>query len=109
MSTVAHLRTSGLCITPPRRADERIVKGESYAAFLERSTLPVARRIRTFVNGNLAMLPIEARRGICRAIKSPRFHQANLELIVGRTMQVLGATGLAYESRQASGKRPDFL
>ena len=78
-------------------------------SFLRRSTLPVARRLRRFINGNIAKLPTDARAGICRGINSPRFHQANLELIVGRTLQELGAIGLEYEQLQQNGKRPDFL
>ena len=97
------------CIPLPRRADQRLIKGEGFASFLRRSTSPVARRIRRFVNGNLAKLPPDARAGICRGINSPRFHQANLELIVGRTFQELGATRLDYERLQPNGKRPDFL
>jgi hypothetical protein len=40
---------------------------------------------------------------------SERFHQTNLELVVGRTLQELGATDLEYEAKQPNGKRPDFL
>jgi hypothetical protein len=108
----AHRRTLARgvwCITPPRRADRTIRKGEGYAAFLARSTLPVARRIRRFVNGNVAKMPPEARLSLCRGINSNRFHQTNLELILGRTLQELGAHELAYEPMQASGKRPDYL
>lgn len=108
----AHRRTMARgvwCITPPSRADRAIRRGEGYAAFLARSTLPVARRIRRFVNGNAAKMPLEARLSLCRGINSNRFHQTNLELILGRTLQELGAHELAYEPMQTSGKRPDYL
>ncbi len=82
------------CITPPRRADTRLREGETYAAFLTRSTMPVARRIRRFVNGNIAKMRAQAKPGLCRGIMSARFHQTNLELILGRTLQELGAIEL---------------
>ena len=97
------------CITPPRRRDTNLRKGETYAAFLTRSTMPVARRIRRFVNGNIAQMPAQARPGLCRGIMSARFHQTNLELILGRTLQELGAIDLEYELKQPNGKRPDYL
>src|SRR5437773_11454330 len=97
------------CITPPRRADTSFREGETNAAFLTRSTLPVARRIRRFVNGNIAKMPAQARPGLCSGIKSARFHQTNLELILGRTLQVLGAIDLESELKQPNGKCPDYL
>lgn len=98
------------CITPPRRADRTYRKGENPIEFLRRSTAPTATRIRRFVNGNLARMPVSARPGLCRALRTPgRFHETNLELILGRTLQELGATELEYEPRQASGKKPDYL
>lgn len=97
------------CIPTPQRADRRIVRGEGYAAFLTRSTLPTANHIRRFVNTNVAKLPPDAAAAICRGINSARFHEACFELIVGRTLQELGIDDLAYEPLQSTGKRPDFL
>lgn len=57
----------------------------------------------------MAKLPPEAQVGICRGINSRQFHQANLELITGRTLQELGTIALEYEPLQSSGRRPDFL
>jgi hypothetical protein len=47
---------------------------------------------------------------LCRALETARrFHETNLELIVGRTLHELGAIHLEYEPLQRSGRRPDYL
>lgn len=98
------------CIPEPQQPDRSLGRpGESLAQFLGRSTLPASTTIRRFINGNIAGLPSSCAQPICRSIHSERFHEANLELIVGRTLQVLGAKRLRYELVQPTGRRPDFL
>jgi hypothetical protein len=55
-------------------------------------------------------MPSGAAEPLCRALATAgRFHETNLELILGRTLQELGATHLEYEPLQRGGKRPDYL
>lgn len=81
-------------------------RGEDPAAYLARSTKHRARETRRFLNENISMLPEDAQKGTYDALCT-RYVSAFFELIVGRTLQILGAT-IEVEKPLASGRRPDF-
>src|SRR2546421_6084689 len=82
-------------------------RGEQPLAWLARSTLPRARAIRRFLNENISQIPVDAQSKIVDALHH-RFKSAFFELIVARTLQILGAT-IIVEAKQADNKQPDFL
>jgi hypothetical protein len=75
--------------------------------WLKRSTIPRARGCRRFLNENLSSLPSGYQRVLYRALHD-RWHSAFFELIVARTLQVLGAE-IEVEPGSAAGTRIDFM
>jgi hypothetical protein len=76
-------------------------------SWIRRSTLEDAVRIRAFLNGAMDRLPEAAHRSIGPRLDS-HWQAALFELVVGRTLQELGAT-LEYETEIESGKHVDWL
>jgi hypothetical protein len=82
--------------------------GESVPEWLQRSTHPRAAKVRRFLNRNIACLPECARVSFCLALKKePVWERALFELVVARTLQLIGAS-LRFEQPNAEGRRPDF-
>jgi hypothetical protein len=77
-------------------------------AFLRRSTLPHAVNLRGFVNANLQELPADVARSICVALQGAQFRRPFFELVVARTLQLLGTRSLHYEQESETGRRPDL-
>jgi len=82
-------------------------RGEPTTDWLKRSTHLRAEAARRFLNENLSALPQEHRATLYRMLHE-RWHSAFFELIVGRTLQVLGAT-IEVEPGGASDTRVDFV
>lgn len=82
--------------TPARRL-------EPMASWLGRSTWSRAREVRRFYHENLAALPAEASAALCRRLHSARYDDATFELIVGRFLQLRGATELVWEPEGIGG------
>lgn len=82
-------------------------RGEQPLDWLARSTLPRARAMRRFLNENISKIPADAQSNIVNAL-SHRYKSAFFELIVARTLQILGAT-ITVEAKQSDNKQPDFL
>lgn len=82
-------------------------RGEPPTEWLKRSTHPRAQAARRFLNRNLHALPPEYRSVLHRTLHE-RWHSAFFELVVGRTLQILGAT-IEVEPGDASDKRIDFV
>lgn len=92
----------------PSRADDAAgYRGEHTTDWLRRSTHPRAEAARRFLNENLSALPQEHRGALYRMLHE-RWHSAFFELIVGRTLQALGAT-IEVEPGGASDTRVDFV
>jgi len=92
----------------PSSADDTAAdRGELITDWLERSTHPRAIAARRFLNENLRELPPGHRAAVCRALHV-RWPSAFFELIVGRTLQALGAA-LEVEPGGASDIRLDFM
>lgn len=94
--------------TEPSRADDSAAyRGEPTTDWLKRSTHHRAKAARRFLNENLSALPSEHRATLYRMLHE-RWYSAFFELIVGRTLQVLGAT-IEVEPGGASDTRVDFV
>jgi hypothetical protein len=92
----------------PSQADDSWgQRGESTTSWAERSTLPRARATRRFLNENLSALPEEYQVAFHRALHD-RWPSAFFELIVARTLQVLGAS-IEVEPGGAEDIRIDFV
>ncbi len=64
-------------------------------SWLRRSTLPLADDCREFLNRNLSLLPEDCQKGIFDHLQHKQHYKAGFfELIVGRTLQELGARDL---------------
>jgi hypothetical protein len=92
----------------PSQADDSWGRrGESLTSWVERATLSRARATRRFLNENLSMLPKEHQAALYRALHD-RWPSAFFELIVARTLQVLGAS-IEIEPGGAEDIRIDFV
>jgi hypothetical protein len=92
----------------PTRADDTYLRrGEPITDWLKRSTILRARECRRFMNDNLSTLPNGHQRVLYQALHN-RWHSAFFELIVARTLQVLGAE-IEVEPGSEAGTRIDFL
>jgi hypothetical protein len=92
----------------PSQADDSWGRrGESMTSWVERSTLPRARATRRFLNENLSVLPTEHQAALYQALHD-RWPSALFELIVARTLQVLGAS-IEVEPGGAQDIRIDFV
>lgn len=101
--------TSCVCFPKPNAIDNALTRrGESVPEWLQRSTHPRAADLRRFLNRNIACLPEDARVSLCSALKkNPVWESALFELVVARTLQLLGGS-LRYEQPNAEGRHPDF-
>lgn len=82
-------------------------RGEGTFEWLRRSTNARARGYRQFLNRNLGALPKEAAQQIFTRMRAADFDRAAFEMIVGRTLQLLGAA-LTHEPATPAGRRPDW-
>jgi len=82
-------------------------RDESVSQYLERSTHPRAIQVRSFLNRNISCLPDYARSSICHDLNKKDFDSALFELVVARTLQLLGGS-LDFEQQNAEGRHPDF-
>jgi len=71
------------------------------------STTLRAQVARAFLNRQLEALPPDIAAALCHRIRVDPFDQAYFELVVGRFLQLLGAT-LDYEPVGANGRKVDF-
>jgi hypothetical protein len=104
--TVA-VRDSVAWFPEPSRADDTYAKrGELVTDWLKRSTLPRAREVRRFLNENLAKVPHDHQLVLYQALHE-RWHSAFSELIMARTLQLLGGD-IEAEPESEAGTRIDF-
>src|SRR5215210_2069496 len=98
---------SAAWFSEPSLADDTYAnRGELATDGLKRSTIPRAREIRRFLNENLAKIPQDHQLVLYRALHE-RWHSALSELIVARTLQLLGGT-IEVEPESEAGARIDF-
>ena len=92
----------------PEEVDNtRSSRDESVSQYLERSTHPHATQVRSFLNRNIDCLPEDARSSICHDLNKKEFDSVLFELVVARTLQLLGGS-LRFEQQNAEGRHPDF-
>jgi hypothetical protein len=91
---------------PCIRDDTWASRGEPTIKWLERSTLPRAANIRTFLNYNLNALPAEYPPQFYHNLRV-RWHSALFELVVARLIELLGGE-FCLEVQNTEGRRPDF-
>jgi len=92
---------------PSRIDDTYAWRGEDTTDWLRRSTVTRARECRHFLNENFSKLPGEYQTVLHHALHN-RWPSAFFELIVARTLQVLGAD-IEVEPESEAGTRIDFL
>ena len=92
---------------PSLRDDTYARRGEPTTLWLQRSTVARAMACRRFLNENLSVLP-ETHQSVLYLALHDRWHSAFFELIVARTLQVLGAD-IEVEPDSEAGTRIDFL
>jgi hypothetical protein len=92
---------------PAQTDDTHAMRGELTTDYLKRSTVSRARECRRFLNKNVSKLPGEYQVVLHHALHN-RWHSAFFELIVARTLQVLGAD-IEVEPESEAGTRIDFL
>jgi hypothetical protein len=91
----------------PSRADDTYANREELVTdWLKRSTVPRAREVRRFLNENLAKIPQDHQLVLYRALHG-RWQSAFSELIVARTLQLLGGD-IEAEPESEAGTRIDF-
>ena len=76
--------------------------------WLRRSGMGRAVALRSFMNRNLAALPAECALSLCQRLEPAWDKAAYFEMIVGRFLQLVGAT-LTYEPDSADDRHVDFL
>ena len=97
------------CFPEPEREDlERGRPGEFFDSWLRRSTMPFALELRAFLNGNLTLLPSEMAIALCKSMSATKFRSTCFELIVARTLSIIGSRELHYERKTTTGRRPDL-
>lgn len=95
---------------PEGRDDRYAGRLESTPSWLARSTLDVGKACRSLLNRNLAALPEECQRGIAQRLNTDQHHRSGFfELVVGRTLQVLGASITCEPENPADGTRIDSV
>ena len=97
------------CFPEPATPDLELGRrGETVDAWLRRSTMPFGIELRAFLNGNLPLLPDEVARQLCKSMRGTKFRATCFELVVARSLSIIGARELLYERPLASGRRPDL-
>jgi hypothetical protein len=91
---------------PPTVDATPAVRGEHTLDWLARSTNPKAVACRRFLNDNFRALREDHRSNFQQALRV-RWRTGIFELIVARTLQVMGAT-IDIETATESGRSPDF-
>jgi hypothetical protein len=86
----------------------RYADGDAQVAWLARSSQPRAARIRAFLNASLSALPVDAADNLAHRLRrDPPFQSVFFELIVGRFLQVLGAT-VEHQPAGVGGSNVDW-
>lgn len=107
LETEIRAAAAAACFPEPEIDDQRL-RREDEQDFLARSTRDFAIEMRHFLNANLRLLPSGVEQPMCRALHGVNFRPSFFELVVVRTVQVLGARELSYEAEAQTGSHPDL-
>jgi hypothetical protein len=83
--------------------------GEDTFSWLNRSTTERAKACRHFLNENIAQLPKDWQPKLYKDLKDKDWFDIFFELIVARTLQILGASIKVEVPIEQTKKNPDFL
>jgi hypothetical protein len=95
----------------PAIEDETYAKRlESPPSWMARSTLDLAKECRSFLNRNMLALPAHCQQGIGPRLRTDMHHRsAFFELVVARTLQILGASITCEPENPLDGTKIDFM
>jgi len=94
----------------PEKPDDAYRFGEGTVSWLKRSTLPIADDCREFLNRNLSALPEGCQKVIFDHLRyEQHYRDGFFELIVGRTLQELGADIECEPDNTETNSKPDFV
>jgi hypothetical protein len=94
----------------PAKEDDSIARyGESTFAWLSRSTSEKARGCRRFLNENISLVPRDWRTKLHNDFRTRDWGSVFFELIVARTLQLMGASIEVEVPIAETNKRPDFV
>jgi hypothetical protein len=84
-------------------------RGEGAFSWLNRSTTERAKACRRFLNENISKLPPDWQPKLHHDLKTQDWHSTFFELLVARTLQILGASISVEVPLEGSNSRPDFV
>jgi len=100
---------SSLWFPGPANEDDSIARrGEGTFGWLSRSTSIKARECRRFLNHNIAAVPSDWRPKLHRHFETREWQSVFFEMVVGRTLQILGAAIEVEVPVVRTNKHPDF-
>jgi len=94
---------------PATEDDSFARKGEGTFAWVSRATSEKGKASRRFLNENIAKVPTIWQTKLYNDFRTRDWHTVFFELIVGRTLQILGASIEVESPVKGTNKRPDFL
>jgi hypothetical protein len=93
----------------PTTVDDSFARrGESWFDWLSRCTSLKGRESRRFLNHNINALPSDWQPKLFEHMRSREWHSVFFEMVVGRTLQVLGASITVEVPVASTNKQPDF-
>lgn len=100
---------SSLWFPEPTKEDDSIAgRGEGPFAWLGRSTSVRARECRRFLNHNIAAVPSDWQPKLHQHFETREWQSVFFEMVVGRTLQILGASIEVEVPVAGTNKHPDF-
>jgi len=93
---------------PAVEDDSRARHNEDTYQWLNRSTSAKAKGCRRFLNENINLVPVEWQSKLHNDFRTKEWSNVFFELIVARTLQLLGACIEVEAEIAGTGKRPDF-
>ena len=110
LRTTVGLSVMDVWFPEPVEADNTFAKrGEGAFRWLGRSTAERAVACRRFLNENIDELPIDWQPKVYKDLRDKEWFDTFFELIVARTLQILGATIKVEVPIEGTNKNPDFL
>lgn len=99
---------SKVCPEPTTIDDSFARDDETWFDWISRATSEKGKRSRRFLNENIANVPESWQTKLYNDFRTRDWHSVFFELIVGRTLQILGATIEVEQPVIGTSRRPDF-
>jgi len=84
-------------------------KDEDWFAWISRATSNKGKACRQFLNTHISKVPSSWQSKLYGDLRTREWHSVLFELIVGRTLQIMGASIEVEVPNQQTNKRPDFV